>query len=677
MWHTKYSGSVDAYPHHLAVNLGEEKELEGFTYTPRQSGNNGDIKEYEFYVSNDGENWGEPISSGEFTYSGKNKIEIRFNQPVSGQYIKLVGLSAVNGQNFAACAELDILEVGAVETDESEFQIKSSDLTIADIITEDSANGQGKKVAFKFEPINKNGVNWDITMNVVMEDGDHFMRKYLEISCDDPSARIDYIDLEHLKLNESVEQEWSRPQTEGAMMLNSYQMALGQPIYIDGMFLGCEFPVTDNQILSDRTAQIKYYSGREFEDLEKTTDGKFVTWQTVVGAARSTDQSVIQTDFFEYIDEIATRTDFRKQYNSWYDHMMNITAENIEGSFYEIEKGLSQYGIEPLDSYVVDDGWNNYDADFWSFNSKFPNELYDSKEQAQNFGSNFGLWLGPRGGYNYNYKFGKQMEAAGTGGFNPSSGDICVGDHNYVENITNLFLDYMNRFDINYWKIDGNVSHPCPVKTHGHVTGGENGMYMLTETWESWIDIFAKMREFNPDVFINLTCYVNPSPWFLQWVNTVWLQNSQDVGFTGGSVDGSMMDAMITYRDGRYYDFYESRELQFPAANIYNHDPINGNTNKVNGQTVQMNEEQFEKYLYMIMTRGTSYWELYYSFNLMNEGKWMVNSEVLKWGEENFDILRNAKLIGNASAGSGNVYGYSSWAEDKGVISLRNPSSTK
>ncbi|MDU3724783.1 MAG: sialidase, partial [Clostridium celatum] len=433
-----------------------------------------------------------PISSGEFTYSGKNKIEIRFNQPVSGQYIKLVGLSAVNGQNFAACAELDILEVGAVETDESEFQIKSSDLTIADIITEDSANRQGKKVAFKFEPINKNGVNWDITMNVVMEDGDHFMRKYLEISCDDPSARIDYIDLEHLKLNESVEQEWSRPQTEGAMMLNSYQMALGQPIYIDGMFLGCEFPVTDNQILSDRTAQIKYYSGREFEDLEKTTDGKFVTWQTVVGAARSTDQSVIQTDFFEYIDEIATRTDFRKQYNSWYDHMMNITAENIEGSFYEIEKGLSQYGIEPLDSYVVDDGWNNYDADFWSFNSKFPNELYDSKEQAQNFGSNFGLWLGPRGGYNYNYKFGKQMEVAGTGGFNPSSGDICVGDHNYVENITNLFLDYMNRFDINYWKIDGNVSHPCPVKTHGHVTGGENGMYMLTETWESWIDIFAK-----------------------------------------------------------------------------------------------------------------------------------------------------------------------------------------
>ena len=70
------------------------------------------------------------------------------------------------------------MEVGAVETDESEFQIKSSDLTIADIITEDSANGQGKKVAFKFEPINKNGVNWDITMNVVMEDGDHFMRTF-------------------------------------------------------------------------------------------------------------------------------------------------------------------------------------------------------------------------------------------------------------------------------------------------------------------------------------------------------------------------------------------------------------------------------------------------------------------------------------------------------------------
>ena len=63
------------------------------------------------------------------------------------------------------------------------------------------------------------------------------------------------------------------------------------------------------------------------------------------------------------------------QYNSWYDHMLDIDADNIERSFYEIEQGLSDHGVPPLDAYVIDDGWNNYKAPFWSFNKKFPNKL--------------------------------------------------------------------------------------------------------------------------------------------------------------------------------------------------------------------------------------------------------------------------------------------------------------
>ena len=65
---------------------------------------------------------------------------------------------------------------------------------------------------------------------------------------------------------------------------------------------------------------------------------------------------MVQTDFFSYIEDIATPTEFRKQYNSWYDNMMNITDESIAASFYGAEKGLTQNGVEPLDSYVVDDG---------------------------------------------------------------------------------------------------------------------------------------------------------------------------------------------------------------------------------------------------------------------------------------------------------------------------------
>lgn len=67
--------------------------------------------------------------------------------------------------------------------------------------------------------------------------------------------------------------------------------------------------------------------------------------------------------------------------------------------------------MPPLNSYVVDDGWVDYDKDFWCFNDKFPNELYESSALSKKFSSEFGLWLGPRGGYNLKTdKFGRRME---------------------------------------------------------------------------------------------------------------------------------------------------------------------------------------------------------------------------------------------------------------------------
>lgn len=40
--------------------------------------------------------------------------------------------------------------------------------------------------------------------------------------------------------------------------------------------------------------------------------------------------------------------------------MMEIDENNICGSFKEIERGLNSAGADPLDAYVVDDGWNAY-----------------------------------------------------------------------------------------------------------------------------------------------------------------------------------------------------------------------------------------------------------------------------------------------------------------------------
>ena len=72
--------------------------------------------------------------------------------------------------------------------------------------------------------------------------------------------------------------------------------------------------------------------------------------------------------------------------------MLKIDEQIIRDSFSEIAKGLAFHNAPKLDAYVVDDGWNDYKAKFWTFDKKtFPNKLTnisnDCKERGTGFGS--------------------------------------------------------------------------------------------------------------------------------------------------------------------------------------------------------------------------------------------------------------------------------------------------
>lgn len=444
--------------------------------------------------------------------------------------------------------------------------------------------------------------------------------------------------------------------------------SLGQPFYVDSLFFGCEFPATDNRIIHG-TGQIKYYVG-------KAVDKNFACPVTVMGGACDNTMQQVQRAFFEYIDFISTKTHLRFQYNSWYDHMLDINAENIEKSFYEIEKGLSAHGVAPLDAYVVDDGWNNYKGNFWSFNNKFPNEMYDVCEQCKKMNSHFGMWLGPRGGYDYYKKFAKRIEKSGKGYFNKQSRDICVASRKYLGNLEEFLIDQTKKFDVDYWKLDGFCLKPCKDSSHDHMTGGENDMYFVTDMWHKWIKLLTNLRESRlqegKSLWINMTCYVNVSPWWLQWVNSIWLQNSKDIGFAENYEEQPRVEAEITYRDGKYFDCICRRANQIPLKNIYNHEPIYGNTAKI-----EYTDDEFKKFVYWCAVRGQALNEFYLSYNMMNDSKWESLSNVINWQKSVYHVLQKATFIGGDPC-ENNIYGYISWTEDgEGVIALRNPTKEK
>lgn len=737
IWHTRYDDNGNGKtrtPYNVVFDLGKPTTFQCFSWTQRSSGgNNGRTKDFTLYYSDsataldfDAAGWTE-LKSGQFQQDGTTYVPL--DAPCTARQLKLV--SKKHWANHAGGAEFNLhaeKDPTAGLTENREFAASELTLTSAPTVENTNAtiNGvakNGQKVTFRFAPFIFRSVEYTITENVVMYDGDHFMRKYLEISVPEAQkagAVIDYLDLESLVTNDS-DATWTIPTDAGGIVqMEQFKANLGQPIYIQGMFFGCEFPVADNEIV-DNVGYLRYYTGKSFDRLEAddqlTTDGKYVTWQTVAGAARSTDNAVIQADFFEYIKSIATPSDFRIQYNSWFDNMMFIDDDNILESFIEIDKELNKTGVRPLDSYVVDDGWNNYNSTvpaagsekarrsgmtlnqtgFWEFNEKFPQGLTPSSELVHNFGSNFGVWVGPRGGYNYNGEIANIMAAKGKG--SNGGGSIDVADRVYLKNFTDMAVQWMHDYGINYWKWDGfadsgqygswAATDGVPGYANHHMTGGYRQMYHVTDLWEGWIDLMEVVREKEKEyninkLWISLTCYVNPSPWYLQWANSVWIQCIHDQSDAGSSA--SKMDRQLTYREAAYYDFIKNHQFQFPLSNIYNHDPVYGKQDtgmNINTAT----DEQFQNYLYMQSTRGTAFWELYYSDSIMTPGKYEVTAEFLSWAEENYHMLRNSKMFGgspystvklNSVTGGGeqNAYGFACFDGTDGLISFRNPATT-
>lgn len=536
--------------------------------------------------------------------------------------------------------------------DGDEFSSKGLEVT-------ESAEKDGR-LFFRF----KETFGTTVTMSYRVSKNGNTIEKQLAITQSEPKI-IDYIALEDIGIINS-RSSYSVP--GGETEAGEFYSNLGQPFYIDSLFFGCEFPATKNIIRFGR-GQILYYVG-------KSAENNLICPTTIMGGAKGSSLVDLREAFFEYIDGIALPSPMRVQYNTWYDRMMNIDANNIQKAFYSVEKQLSSHGVPPLDGYVIDDGWNNYRSSFWSIDQNdFPNGFLDASHSVKSFGSEFGLWLGPRGGYNIStHAFAKRIEKSGYGYYNAQANDICVASQTYLDNLEKFLVKTTRENDISYWKLDGFILKPCQNPKHDHVTGGDHDMYVVTEAWHRWIKIFKSLHntraKLGKKMWINFTCYANPSPWWLQYVNSIWLQNSADIGFAKNYPQDhqAQVDAELTYRDSIYYDFLVTRGLQFPVSRIYNHEPIYGKEAKLD-----YTDAEFEKAFYWNACRGAALCELYLSESMMDGEKWQKLSDVLCWQKHNFHILKNAMFLGGDPA-ENNIYCYASWTKDgEGIIALRNP----
>ncbi len=107
IWHTRWSTGTDPYPHQIQIGLHTRYKISKFTYLPRNDGENGRIKNYELYVSDDTLQWGTPVKTGFFVNTAAPQT-VTLDTIKAGSYIRLVALSEVNGNPWASAAEFSL-----------------------------------------------------------------------------------------------------------------------------------------------------------------------------------------------------------------------------------------------------------------------------------------------------------------------------------------------------------------------------------------------------------------------------------------------------------------------------------------------------------------------------------------------------------------------------------------
>jgi hypothetical protein len=180
------------------------------------------------------------------------------------------------------------------------------------------------------------------------------------------------------------------------------------------------------------------------------------------------------------------------------------------------------------------------------------------------------------------------------------------------------------------------------------------------------IHLIGRLREQEPNIFINLTTGTRPSPFWLRYADSIW-RGGDDHSFDGV---GSWRQKWITYRDEQTYRNIVEGGPLYPLNSLMLHGLIFAKEaqhleDDPNGDFIDEVHDYFGT--------GTQLQEMYITPSLLTKDDWDALAESARWSRRNAAVLRDTHWIGG-DPGKLEVYGWASWSPEKGIVVLRNPS---
>ena len=495
-------------------------------------------------------------------------------------------------------------------------------------------DGRGKRLTIRLK---KEGLSLDLVYELFEDD--FFMRKYLVIGMTNNAAcTINHIDVERLGGEAFL---WRRDilTPEG----------LGQPIFIGNMFFGLEYPGAENTFPPIR---LRHYPGAEITS-------RLQSKKAVFGVAPK--GKVADWFLYRYLPRIRIRPARPFViYNAWH-HGLNLNARMLIDDVEFLKKTFYEKHNLSLDSFALDHGWFDYTSIWGIDRRKFPEGFQTLIRKLTELQTHLGLWISLPG-YVLNTFWGKKrgLEVIKE---EELSGCYCIAGPRYRAELKEALGYYVKEMKVNYFKCDYN-HFDCQNPDHGHPIGRAAKDAII----DAYIDVLEFLNACNPNIFLAMTSGAFLSPWWLMYVDSLWLGGS-DWDKLSELRSPYPRDQAESYRDKIMHDDYVKKKYQFPASALMTHGIVKAKEDILGeGEPLQ----KFYDHVMLTLCRGISKWEMLIVPQMLTDSEWNFLAEAFKWAKRNWNILSKTKMFGGDPE-KGETYGYAHFQGETGIICLRNP----
>jgi hypothetical protein len=495
----------------------------------------------------------------------------------------------------------------------------------------------GRRLRFQFE-----GPTPSLGLEVSYElgDRDFFARRSLSLTATHPLPlrEVDAWRLGIAGTCSSQESGVPHYMNDPGWLYTAEHKGFGVPVFLEDTFWGLEYPGGFNRFTND-TLTLTHFPGR-------TITNRFVSKSAVLGVA---ERGAVPRRFREYVRTFQAtpgNLGLFVNYNTWVTLMPPTEAGCVQILDLFRKKLAEPYGVA-LDSFTLDDGWDDKNS-LWKIRSSgFPNG-FEPLRKALPAGTRLGLWISPSSGYDHSGWLGRN-------GYKPNANPrwMCQSDSTYARDMTKVTTDLVKDHDLAFLKLD-TWAATCDAPGHEHLPGN----FAKEASIDAFLDYLAAIRKVQPRIFLDPTCGVWLSPWFLQQADALWGEVWD--GIPPGVVPSlNDIEGACSSRDYLFRKRCEETPSFPPEAmehlGIYEYMAADPNA------------------VMSTLGRGCHLLTFYVDVRKFSDADWAFIAHALKWARANAQTLTGHTYFIPGDPLKREPYGYAHFAGQRGIVSLRNP----